>query len=154
MRKYLCQSRWLLLSPLLFIIVWEIISRIIGNDLIFPGIPSIFKALIDIIKGKDFLSIVFHTLKRTGISIGISLVIGILCSILSYRYKFFYILFFPFFSFLKSIPTIAVIILVLIWSNVEAVPIITGIMILLPLDRKSTRLNSSHPSSSRMPSSA
>ena len=78
MRKYLCQSRWLLLSPLLFIIVWEIISRIIGNDLIFPGIPSIFKALTDIIKGKDFLSIVFHTLKRTGISIGISLVIGIL----------------------------------------------------------------------------
>ncbi|WP_302820381.1 ABC transporter permease [Fusobacterium ulcerans] len=133
MRKYLCQSRWLLLSPLLFIIVWEIISRIVGNDLIFPGIPSIFKALIDIIKGKDFLSIVFHTLKRTGISIGISLVIGILCGILSYRYKFFYILFFPFFSFLKSIPTIAVIILVLIWSNVEAVPIITGIMILLPL---------------------
>ena len=40
---------------------------------------------------------------------------------------------FPFFSFLKSIPTIAVIILVLIWSNVEIVPIITGIMILLPL---------------------
>lgn len=133
MRKYLCQSRWLLISPLLFVAVWEIISRIIGNSLIFPGIPSIFESLIDIIKGKYFLLIVFHTLKRTVVSVGISLIIGTLCSILSYRYKFFYILFFPFFSFLKSIPTIAVIILVLIWSNVEVVPIITGIMILLPL---------------------
>lgn len=133
MRKYLCQSRWMLISPLLFVAVWEVISRIIGNDLIFPGIPSIFKAFIDIIKGKEFLLIVFHTLKRTAVSVGISLIIGILCSILSYNYKFFYILFFPFFSFLKSIPTIAVIILVLIWSNVEVVPIITGIMILLPL---------------------
>lgn len=133
MKKYLCQSRWLFLSPLLLVIVWEIISRIVGNDLIFPSILSIFRAFTDIIKGKDFLSIVFHTIKRTGISIGISLAMGILFSVFSYRYRFFYILFFPFFSFLKSIPTIAVIILVLIWSNVEAVPVITGIMILLPL---------------------
>ena len=133
MKKYLCQSRWLFLSPLLFVIVWEIISRIVGNNLIFPSILSIFRAFTDIIKGKGFLSIVFHTIKRTGISIGISLAMGILFSVFSYRYRFFYILFFPFFSFLKSIPTIAVIILVLIWSNVEAVPVITGIMILLPL---------------------
>lgn len=133
MKKYLFQSRWLFISPLLFMIIWEIISRIIGNDLIFPSVLSIFKAFINIIKEKDFLFIIFHTIKRTGISIGISLIIGILCSILSYKYRFFYILFFPFFSFLKSIPTIAVIILVLIWSNVEIVPIITGIMILLPL---------------------
>lgn len=133
MKKYLFQSRWLFISPLMFIVIWEIISKIIGNDLIFPGLVSIFNAFINIIKEKNFLLIVFHTLKRTAISIGISLIIGILCSILSYKYRFFYILFFPFFSFLKSIPTIAVIILVLIWSNVEIVPIITGIMILLPL---------------------
>lgn len=133
MKKYLFQSRWLFISPLLFMVIWEIVSRMIGNDLIFPGLLSIFKAFINIIKEKNFLFIVFHTLKRTGISIGISLILGILCSILSYKYKFFYILFFPFFSFLKSIPTIAVIILVLIWSNVEIVPVITGIMILLPL---------------------
>lgn len=133
MKKYLFQSRWLFISPLLFMVIWEIISKIIGNDLIFPGVLSIFNAFINIIKEKNFLLIIFHTIKRTGISIGISLIIGILCSILSYKYRFFYILFFPFFSFLKSIPTIAVIILVLIWSNVEIVPIITGIMILLPL---------------------
>lgn len=133
MKKYLFQSRWLLISPLLFMLIWEIISRIIGNDLIFPGLLSIFKTFIDIIKEKNFILIVFHTLKRTGISIGISLIIGILSGILSYKYKFFYALFFPFFSFLKAIPTIAVIILVLIWSNVEIVPIITGIMIILPL---------------------
>lgn len=133
MKKYLFQSRWLFISPLMFIVIWEIISKIIGNDLIFPGVVSIFNAIINIIKEKNFLLIVFHTLKRTAISIGISLIIGILCCILSYKYRFFYILFFPFFSFLKSIPTIAVIILVLIWSNVEIVPIITGIMILLPL---------------------
>ena len=103
MKKYLCQSRWLFLSPLLFVIVWEIISRIVGNDLIFPSILSIFRAFTDIIKGKDFLSIVFHTIKRTGISIGISLAMGILFSVFSYRYRFFYILFFPFFSIPKLI---------------------------------------------------
>lgn len=52
--KYLCQSRWLFLSPLLFVIVWEIISRIVGNDLIFPSILSIFRAFTDIIKEKTF----------------------------------------------------------------------------------------------------
>lgn len=133
MKKYSCQNSWIALSALFFIIIWEGISRVTGNDLIFPSLVSILNSFVEIIQRQDFSSIIFHTLKRTGMSIAVSIGLGVVCSTLSYRYRFFYLLFFPFLTFLKSIPTIAVIILVLIWSSVEMVPFIAAVMILLPL---------------------
>lgn len=131
MKKYLYQNSWI--SLLFFMIVWEGIARTVDNELIFPSLVSIFTSLTDIVQRQDFSSIIFHTIKRTGMSIAVSIVLGVVCSTLSYRYRFFYLLFFPFLTFLKSIPTIAVIILVLIWSSAEMVPFVAAVMILLPL---------------------
>lgn len=133
MKKYLYQNSWIGVSLLFFIILWEIIAKAVGNELIFPSLLNIFSSLREIIGKQEFLTIVLHTLRRTAMSIGVSIGVGIVCSTLSYRYRFFYLLFFPFFTFIKSIPTIAVIILVLIWSSVEMVPFVAAVLILLPI---------------------
>lgn len=133
MKRYSYQNNYLFLSPVIFIGVWEIIARIIGNSMIFPDILDIFNSLVNIIKNRDFLIILFNTLKKATISLVISFFLGSMLGVLSYRYKFCYLIFFPFINFIKSIPTIAVIILVLIWSKVEFVPFFAGMMIVLPI---------------------
>lgn len=133
MKRYSYQNKYLFLSPIAFIIAWEIIAKIVGNSMIFPDILDIFNSLIDIIKNENFLIILFNTLKKATISLIVSFFLGSLLGILSYKCSFFYLIFFPFINFIKSIPTIAVIILVLIWSKVEFVPFFAGIMIVLPI---------------------
>lgn len=133
MKRYSYQNNYLFLSPVIFIGVWEIIARLVGNSMIFPDILDIFNSLVNIIKNRDFLIILFNTLKKATISLVVSLFLGSMLGVLSYRYKFFYLIFFPFINFIKSIPTIAVIILVLIWSKVEFFPFFAGMMIVLPI---------------------
>lgn len=133
MKRYSKQNNYLFLSPIIFLIIWEIVARFVGNSMIFPNIAEIFYSLIDIIKSDNFLIILFNTLKKSVITLLTSMFLGSFLGVLSYNYKLCYLIFFPFINFIKSIPTIAVIILVLIWSKVEFVPFFAGIMIALPI---------------------
>lgn len=120
-------------SFLLFLLCWNELSTIINNKLLFPNVWDIFISLKNICRSDIFLKIVLNTLKKVGISISVSILLAILVAILAYRYKYIKILFVPYVAFLKSIPTIAVIILVLIWAKTEYVAIIVGVVILFPI---------------------
>lgn len=133
MKKYSYQNSYLFLSSIIFLIVWEVLAEVVGNQMIFPDILSIFNSLIEILKNENFLFILFNTLKKSIICLIISFFLGSVLGILSYRYKICEMIFFPFINFIKSIPTIVVIILILIWSKVEFVPFFAGIMIILPI---------------------
>lgn len=133
MKRYSYQNSYLFLSSIIFLVVWEIIAKIVGNQMIFPDILSVFNSLIEILKNENFLIILFNTLKKAVVSLIVSFFLGSVLGILSYRYKICDMIFFPFINFIKSIPTIVVIILVLIWSKVEFVPFFAGIMIVLPI---------------------
>ena len=133
MKRYSYQNSYLFLSSIIFLVVWEIIAKVVGNQMIFPDILSVFNSLIEILKSGNFLIILFNTLKKAVVSLIVSFFLGSVLGILAYRYKICDMIFFPFINFIKSIPTIVVIILVLIWSKVEFVPFFAGIMIVLPI---------------------
>lgn len=133
MKRYSKQNNYLFLSPIIFVVIWEIVAKLVGNSMIFPNIIDIFYSLIEIIKNENFLVILFNTLKKAVVTLLVSLFLGSVLGVLSYRYKLCYLIFFPFINLIKSIPTIAVIILVLIWSKVEFVPFFAGTMIVLPI---------------------
>ena len=79
----------------------------------------------------DFILILWNTLSRFFISIVFSLILAIIFSVASYRYEVISFLLFPFIIFLRAVPTIAIIIVVLIWSSVERVPIVVGMLIFI-----------------------
>lgn len=120
-------------SFLLFIAVWNIVAHLIGNRFLFPDIKEILKALGLIVTGENFLTIIGGTLRKLIMVILVSGILGTLFGVLSYRYRIIKILILPYVSFVKSVPTIAMIILVLIWSRAEIVPVIVGSLILFPI---------------------
>ena len=121
------------LSMFFFFIIWEGVALYIDNSLLFPRVSEIFISLKDLITSGDFTLILWNTLSRFFISIVFSLILAIIFSVASYRYEIVGFLFFPFIIFLRAVPTIAIIIVVLIWSSVEKVPIVVGILILFPI---------------------
>lgn len=121
------------LSIFFFLIIWEGVALYIDNSLLFPRVSEIFLSLKNLVASRDFILILWNTLSRFFISIVFSLILAIIFSVASYRYEVISFLLFPFIIFLRAVPTIAIIIVVLIWSSVEKVPIVVGVLILFPI---------------------
>lgn len=121
------------LSIFFFLIIWEGVALYIDNSLLFPRVSEIFLSLKNLVVSRDFILILWNTLSRFFISIVFSLILAIIFSVASYRYEVISFLLFPFIIFLRAVPTIAIIIVVLIWSSVEKVPIVVGVLILFPI---------------------
>lgn len=121
------------LSIFFFLIIWEGVALYIDNSLLFPRVSEIFLSLKNLVASGDFTLILWNTLSRFFISIVFSLILAIIFSVASYRYEVISFLLFPFIIFLRAVPTIAIIIVVLIWSSVERVPIVVGMLILFPI---------------------
>ncbi len=121
------------LSIFFFLIIWEGVALYIDNSLLFPRVSEIFLSLKNLVASGDFILILWNTLSRFFISIVFSLILAIIFSVASYRYEVISFLLFPFIIFLRAVPTIAIIIVVLIWSSVERVPIVVGMLILFPI---------------------
>lgn len=121
------------LSIFFFLIIWEGVTLYIDNSLLFPRVSEIFLSLKNLVASGDFILILWNTLSRFFISIVFSLILAIIFSVASYRYEVISFLLFPFIIFLRAVPTIAIIIVVLIWSSVERVPIVVGMLILFPI---------------------
>jgi NitT/TauT family transport system permease protein len=121
------------LSIFFFLIIWEGVALYIDNSLLFPRVSEIFLSLKNLVASGDFILILWNTLSRFFISIVFSLILAIIFSVASYRYEVISFLLFPFIIFLRAVPTIAIIIVVLIWSSVEKVPIVVGMLILFPI---------------------
>lgn len=121
------------LSMFFFFIIWEGVALYIDNSLLFPRVSEIFLSLKNLVASGDFTLILWDTLSRFFISIVFSLILAIIFSVASYRYEVIGFLLFPFIIFLRAVPTIAIIIVVLIWSSVERVPIVVGMLILFPI---------------------
>ncbi|MBE6052365.1 MAG: ABC transporter permease [Clostridium sartagoforme] len=126
-------KKLIIISIFLIIIIWIAISSIINNSIYLPKVTEVCKELINIILGNGFLRSVGYSLLRVVISFLIALLISIALGILSSLNKVFYNFFYPINSILKSIPTIAFILIALIWLNKNYEPYLIGIIIAFPI---------------------
>lgn len=115
------------------IVIWIFLSRIINNEVIFPSIKDTFTSLIKIVKEPNFLNMIKYTLLRTLIGFSISLFLAMIAGIISSVSKIIYNFMMPILKFLNSIPTMAIIVLALIWLNNELVPMFVGFIMVFPI---------------------
>ena len=134
MKNYSLKDRKLsFISKILIIILWVFLSRVVNNDVIFPSIKSTVVSLIKIVGEPNFFSIIKYTLIRTLIGFLFSLFLSILMGIIASVSKVIYNMMIPILNFLNSIPTIAIIVLALIWLNNQLVPLFVGFVMVFPI---------------------
>ena len=134
MKESILKDRKLsIISKILIIAIWLLLSRLIDNEIIFPTIKGTFFSFIDIIKNPNFLVIIGFSLLRSIIGFIISLLLAIILGIFSSISKTMYHIMLPITNFLSSVPTMAIIILALIWLNSELVPIFVGFIMVFPI---------------------
>ncbi|WP_053954852.1 ABC transporter permease [Inediibacterium massiliense] len=122
-----------ILSIVLLIWIWKIITLKIGNELILPSPENTYKSLLNILQSKDFIKIVFYTIKRGGIGILISAILGLGVGFCIGMYPFMEKMLEPPLAMIQSTPIMSIIILALIWIHTENVPVFVSFLVAFPI---------------------
>lgn len=77
--------------------------------------------------------VIYNSVIRCLISFCISIILAIIFGVISYFNKIIYNFIYPILMVIKSIPTMAFIVLVLVWVSKDIAPILIGIMISFPI---------------------
>lgn len=134
MMKYSWKSKlYTLISCLFFIGLWQVIAIIINNDIYIPKIQQVIEAIKLIFIEQNFWKVILSSFYRTILSYILALVFSMILGVLGAVYPFFQYLMQPVNSFAKTIPTMVLVVLLLVWFDKDITPFAVGFAIIFPV---------------------
>lgn len=118
---------------LFWIIIWEIISILVGSNILLPSPFQVLKSLLILMKNTYFWESVLYSLLRVILGISISIVSGIILGVFAGLNKFVEDLLQPVVVCIKATPVMSIIIIALVWFTSSNVVIFTAILICFPI---------------------
>jgi NitT/TauT family transport system permease protein len=112
---------------------WFVLSLVVDNQVIVPGIGATLLRLFEIVQAQDFFMIVGFTILRCLAGFAVSLLIAVILGGLSRSSAYARALMEPVLGFLSSVPIMAIIILALIWLDSQLVPVFVGFVMVFPI---------------------
>ncbi|WXR60865.1 ABC transporter permease subunit [Peptostreptococcaceae bacterium AGR-M142] len=131
--KYLKKQFFIFVYIIFIFIIWNLVSNYLSNELIIPKPISVYYKLIEFVRAKDFISICKGTYERTLISFLVAFIFAFITSFISSKFEVFKDLINPIIVFFRSVPTMAIILLVLIWTTAYKAPIFVCFMVIYPI---------------------
>jgi NitT/TauT family transport system permease protein len=134
MMKYSWKSKsYTLLSCIFFIGLWQLIAIKINNDIYVPKIQQVAEAVSIIFKDENLLKVIFSSFYRTMSSYLLALAFSMILGVLGVVYPFFKYLIEPINSISKTIPTMVLVVLSLVWFDKDSTPFVVGFAIVFPI---------------------
>ena len=125
------------LSPVLAIVfwffVWEILSRALDADFVFPSVSSTAKAFVSLLGTHVFWSSLIFSLVRVLLGFFIGLLIGGILAPLAYRFSFIRALITPMMGIIKATPVASFIMVLWFFIGSTPVPVVIGALMVAPL---------------------
>ncbi|GAE88212.1 ABC transporter permease [Acetivibrio straminisolvens] len=120
-------------SIIAMLIIWKIVSVVVNKEVLIPSPEVTLREIIRIVESPAFFGSVLNTSKRAIIGFLIALGTGMLFGMLGGLFKAIYYLLRPFVLIIKAVPTMAMILLTLIWLESEKAPILVGFVVIFPI---------------------
>lgn len=134
MKAYTLKDRsYILISTVVLLLLWKVLALVVGKPIIIPSPEETFMRLVEIIISQNFLNAVFSTLIRVVTGFSISFILALILGLISAFVTPFYYLLKPIVLLQKSVPTMAVILLAIIWLDSEMAPILVGFLVIFPI---------------------
>lgn len=122
-----------LFAVLFIALVWVIAYFAVDRELLVPSpVEAVEAFFVQLGKG-SFWDAFFATLWRVVQAFLICFVFGFLFALISYLYPAFSRFFNPLVSFLRSVPTLAVTLLILLWTTPKTAPVVVAVITLFPV---------------------
>ena len=114
-------------------IVWCVLAWSVGNAYLLPSLKDTLKACGELLKEQEFYTAVSATLTRALLAFVISFASAVLLGVCSAVCKWIGEFFAPIISFLRSLPTMAVLLMILLWTNASVAPVVIAWLVLFPM---------------------
>jgi len=122
-----------LLSLVVIIAVWILISKLISAELILPSPVKVLSSVSALVKSRVFWRAFANTFLRVIISFAVTVIlgtiIGIACGFSSFTHDFFE---FPL-AVIRATPVVAFILIALFWFKSGTVPVFVAVLMTLPI---------------------
>ncbi len=122
-----------LFSALVWLAVWQAAYLIVGKDLLLASPLNTLKALMALCGKQTFWSAVGGSLLRMLISLISGVALGVILAGLLARFRLLNAVFRPLLSVIRSTPVTSFILLALVWLSASNVPVLTGILMVVPI---------------------
>lgn len=122
------------LASLLFMwLIWFIAQKSIKNEYLVPSVLDTFKALKNILSDGFFYKALLKSLLKVILSIAISYLLAGICAVLGKIFKGVTSFLVPFISMFRTLPTMAILVLILFYTNTFIAPIIVTVLVMFPM---------------------
>ncbi|MCC0669871.1 MULTISPECIES: ABC transporter permease subunit [unclassified Clostridioides] len=121
------------LSCVILLFLWQIIALKINNDIFLPTINQVFDSIKEIVLNSNFYIDILYSIGRCFFSFLFALIFAIILSIIAYLSRIFRNLLKPINALARSIPTMILVVLALIWFEKDSTPFIVGFAIVFPI---------------------
>ncbi|PKM95405.1 MAG: ABC transporter permease [Firmicutes bacterium HGW-Firmicutes-1] len=133
MMSFIIKNKTKLYAILFWVFVWYVVAIIVNRELLLPTPLATFKALSELVLGKDFWIIIGMSIYRVLVGFIISIIVGGITGIASGLNKTIYNLFQPIIVVIKSTPVLSFIIIALLWFGSSDVPIFICFLMCYPI---------------------
>lgn len=113
--------------------VWEIISIIVGMELLVPSVLTVAITLADLVISPLFRQIAATTITRILVGFALGTILGSVLAVLTYMSKIVYAFFKPILSIIKATPIVSFIILALVWIKGGNIPSFISFLMVFPI---------------------
>ena len=120
-------------STAFLVLCWHLVSLIVDREIIFPGPKTVGVAMGEIVAREDFWPTVGASLWRIGLSFALAFSLAFILGVLAGRYQVAAELLAPLIQLVRSVPTVAIILLVMLWLRSNRAPILVGALIAFPV---------------------
>ena len=124
-----------ILTVACIIIIWSVAASVVDSEFVLPNLKDTVFALGSLLFGansKTFYTAFFMTILRTVIAFVCSFILAFLLAYLSKKRPLSLKVISPLISITRALPTIAVVLLLLLWTNSFVAPIIVTMLVVLP----------------------
>ena len=124
---------YFIIGIIIFIALWSFISKKINSEIIFPNIKSIINKLLEIVSEKSFYKDLLSSMIRVLITFALSFLAAFIFGIISGIFNGFRYILMPMINFIRTIPTIPLILVAVIWFDNNTVPIFVSMLVIFPI---------------------
>jgi len=132
-RKIIFNILYPFLAVAVMLGVWWIAAAVKGNSLVLPTPPETLSALGEMLGERVFWNALFRTLLRTILAFLVSVVLAAGLAILARVCTPVRRILAPVVSVLRALPTVAVVLLLVIWSSPKVAPMIVDALVIMPM---------------------
>lgn len=126
-------KRDITLSVIIILLLWEIVAVKLNNEIYLPTIEQVLAEMKSIILNKNFFMTIYSTFSRTILSFLLALIVSVILGVISALNKTIYNFLVPINVLSKSIPTMVLVVIAIIWFEKDMAPLVVGTAIIFPI---------------------